>query len=151
MSGMGWEAFLIGLFGAALAALIKFLFDRWSTKMGWDREDRRAQDGKIERVDTTARTEIGRVERELQARLEAAQAETVRVERKIDERLSAQDVAIGRLQERVEHLPTADDLERLTEKLGAVERGLARADAKVDGINDMVRTIRDHIIRRERT
>lgn len=135
--------FLIGMLGAVVAALATFLFNRWAAQIGWAREDRRAQDGKIERVDQTARDSIDRVERELKSEL------------------NAQGRQLDRLQEQVRHLPTAEDIEEVrgaVAELGREMRGataelgreVASATAKIDGQSEMVRTIRDHILKVER-
>lgn len=115
-----------------LGALLKFGFDRLSVQLGWSREDRRAQDNKIERVDTHARSEVARIERELGGRLNT-------VER---------DVEV--LTERVANMPTADDMRALDQRLAAVDRGLAGVVSKVDGMSGNVKTILQHILESER-
>lgn len=125
-------AFLIGSLGAVLAALATFLFNRWAAQIGWDREDRRAQDGKIERVDQHARDTVARVERELKSELHA------------------QGRQLDRLQEQVRHLPTAEDIEEVRGAVADLGREVASAAAKIEGQTEMVRTIRDHVLKVER-
>lgn len=133
MSGqLSIAAFLIGMLGAVLAAFATFLFNRWAAQIGWNREDRRAQDGKIERVDQQARDSIARVERELK------------------HELNAQGRQLERLQEQVRHLPTAEDIEEVRNAVASLGREVASATAKIEGQTEMVRTIRDHILRAER-
>ena len=129
---MSYEAFLIGLLGAFIGAVVKFAFDRWSQHLGWSREDRRDSERKIERVDQTARADIARVERELKAEL------------------SDHGRKLERLEERVDHLPTADDVQELAKRLADVDRGLSGVVSKVDGMSVNVKTILDHILRGER-
>ena len=129
---MSYEAFLIGLLGAFIGAVVKFGFDRWSQSLGWTREERKDSDRKIERVDQTARDNIARVERELK------------------DQLSSQGLRLERLQEQVRHLPTADDIEEVRSGVAGVRADLASATAKIEGQTEMVRTIRDHIMRGER-
>lgn len=142
-SEMSIAAFLIGSLGAILAAFATFLFNRWAAQIGWNREDRRAQDGKIERVDHQARDSIARVEREL------------------TEKLSDQGRKLTRLEEQVRHLPTGDDIEEVRNAVASLEREMrgataelgrevASATAKIDGQSEMVRTIRDHVLKVER-
>lgn len=130
-SGVSIEAFLIGMLGAVLAAFATFLFNRWAAQIGWNREDRRAQDGKIERVDQQARDSITRIERELTAEL------------------TLQGRQIEALKVKVEHLPTADDMEGVRSAVARVDSGLSAVTAKVEGTSEMVRTIRDHLMKRE--
>lgn len=111
-----------------LGGAIKFAFDRWGVQLGLSREEKRAQDGKIERIDTHARDSIARVERELGSRLGG-------VER-----------AVGILAERVDHLPTEDDIQRLSDGLARVDRGLGAVQSSVEGINQNVRTVLQHIL-----
>lgn len=133
MSGeMSIAAFLIGMLGAVLAAFATFLFNRWAAQIGWNREDRRAQDGKIERVDHQARDSIARVERELK------------------QELNDQGRQLERLQEQVRHLPTADDIEEVRDAVAGLGREVASATAKIEGQTEMVRTIRDHVLKVER-
>ncbi len=115
-----------------LGATLKFAFDRWGAQLGWSREDRRAQDGKIERIDSHARAEVSRIERELGGRLGSMETE-VRV-----------------LCERVENLPTADDMQALDRRLADVDRGLSGVVSKVDGMGANVKTILQHILAGER-
>ncbi len=129
---MTTEPFLNVLLGVFIGAVVKFAFDRWGQQLGWSREDRRDSDKKIERVDQTARDNIARVERELK------------------DQLSGQGLRLERLQEQVRHLPTADDIEEVRSGVAGVRADLASATAKIEGQTEMVRTIRDHIMRGER-
>lgn len=122
-----------------LGAVIKFAFDRWGAQLGWVREEKKAQDGKIERVDHHARNEIGRIERELGARI-----------RGVDGRVGTVEGDVRVLEERVGNLPTADDMERLNQRLGDVDRGLSGVKSKVDGMDSNVKTILEHILAGER-
>lgn len=115
-----------------LGAVIKFGFDRWSVQLGWSRDDRRAQDGKIERIDSHARDSIARVERELGGRLTTVEKN------------------VGVLAERVDHLPTADDVQELAQAVARVDRGLSGVQSTVDGMNQNVRTVLHHILEAER-
>lgn len=123
---------LAGLALLFVGAMINFALARVGVRMGWSREDRIAQDGKIERIDHHARESINRVEKELGQRLG-------QVERTCE-----------RLDERIRHLPTADDIDELNRRLAGVESGLSGATAKIEGQTEMVRTIRDHIMAGER-
>ncbi|MNU42697.1 hypothetical protein D3C71_314620 [compost metagenome] len=129
---MTTEAFLIGLLGMALGAVFKFGLDVTLQRVGWGREDRRDNDRKIERVDQHARDNIARVERELK------------------EQLNDQGHKLTRLQEQVRHLPTADDIEEVRAGVARVDASLSAVTAKVEGTSEMVRTIRDHILKVER-
>lgn len=129
---MTTEPFLNVLLGVFIGAVVKFAFDRWGQQLGWSREDRRDSEKKIERVDQTARDNIARVERELK------------------DQLSGQGLRLERLQEQVRHLPTADDIEEVRRAVASVEREVSSAVAKIEGSSEMVRTIRDHIMRGER-
>lgn len=111
-----------------LGGAIKFAFDRWGAQLGLNREEKRAQDGKIERVDSHARDSISRVEREL------------------GERLGRVEGTLGVLSERVDHLPTEDDIQRLSDGLARVDRGLGAVQSSVEGINQNVRTVLQHIL-----
>ena len=122
-----------------LGAVLKFAFDRWGAQLGWTREEKRAQDGKIERVDTHARAEIGRIERELGGKIGDLGAKVGTV---------AADMRV--LSERVENLPTADDIQSLDRRLAEVDRGLSGVMSKVDGMNGNVKTILEHILQQER-
>lgn len=115
-----------------VGAGLKHLFDRLAAQRGWDREDKRAQDGKIERVDSQARESIARVERELGAKLHE------------------QGTAIARLDEKVAGLPTSDDMDALNRRLTDLDRGLSGVLSKAEGINGTVKTILDHILAGER-
>lgn len=115
-----------------LGAGMKFAFDRWGVQIGWDREAKKATDGKIERVDTHARAELGRIERELGDRLNA-------VERSVDV-----------LAERVDALPTSDDFQALDRRLAEVSREVSAASTKVDGVSQTAKTILEHILAGER-
>ncbi len=115
-----------------LGAGFKHLFDRVAAERGWTREDKRAQDGKIERVDTHARSEVARIERELGGRV-------ANIER-----------SVAVLCERVENMPTADDMQALDRRLSAVDRGLSGVTSKVDGMSANVKTILEHILAGER-
>lgn len=124
---------LLQVLGTLLAgAALKFIFDRVSVQMGWSREEKRDQDGKIQRVDSHARSELTRIERELGGRLGTVEKD------------------VGVLSERVENLPTADDMQELNRRLGEVDRGLGSVVSKVDGVNGTVKTILDHILAGER-
>lgn len=129
---MTTEPFLNVLLGVFIGAVVKFAFDRWGQQLGWSREERRDSDKKIERVDQTARDNIARVERELK------------------DQLSGQGLRLERLAEQVRHLPTADDIEEVRRAVANVEREVSSAVAKIEGSSEMVRTIRDHILRGER-
>ena len=129
---MTTEPFLNVLLGVFIGAVVKFAFDRWGQQLGWSREDRRDSEKKIERVDQTARDNIARVERELK------------------DQLSGQGLRLERLQEQVRHLPTADDIEEVRRAVASVEREVSSAVAKIEGSSEMVRTLRDHIMRGER-
>lgn len=115
-----------------VGAALKFAFDRWGVQIGWDREAKKATDGKIERVDTHARAELGRIERELGDRLNA-------VERSVDV-----------LAERVDALPTSDDFQALDRRLAEVSREVSAASTKVDGVSQTAKTILEHILAGER-
>ncbi len=107
------------------------------------REAREARDtGRIERIDSNARAEIARVERELKAevaKLGSAQA------------ASSLDVAIRltKVEETIRHLPTADQVAQLIDRLGRVEAGMAAVEVRMETQTELTRTIRDHILERE--
>ena len=125
------------IFLAGLSA--RFVFDQLGRQWGWAREDRKAQGEKIEAVDKAARDTISRVERELGAQV------------------GALTTKVNVLDERVKHLPTADDIEEvnrrlsdldraMSTRLGALDRDVGAATAKIDGMNVNVKTVLDHIL-----
>lgn len=124
----------VGVFvsGGVFTALLKFGFDRIGAHLGWSREDKRDQDGKIERMDSHARAEVARIERALGDRLNTVESD------------------VGILKEKIEHLPTDEDIARLAEGLARVDRGLGGVQAKVDGMNTNLQTVLQHILAGER-
>lgn len=130
---------LAGVSLVLIGAVLKHLFDRVAVERGWTREDKRAQDGKIERVDTHARAEIGRIERELGGSI-----------RDLGTKVGAVDSEVQVLSERVANLPTADDIQSLDRRLADVDRGLSGVVSKVDGMSGNVKTILEHILAGER-
>lgn len=122
-----WESLAVGGVGAAIA----FVFNQIAIRLGWAREDKAATGKKIERVDELARAEIARVEREL------------------GKRVGGLEKQISTLAETVRHLPTADDLERLTDKVAEIHGSTRSIEATVSGHGELLRTIRDHILNRE--
>lgn len=123
---------LTGIALLVVGASLKFAFDQIMTRMGWSRDDRRAQDGKIERVDSHARSEIARIERELGGRLHEVESD------------------VGVLAERVANMPTSDDMQALDRRLADVDRGLSGVVSKVEGMSGNVKTILEHILATER-
>ncbi len=137
---MTLEAILISLGQALLllviGAVLKSWFDKIAVERGWAREDRKAQDGKIERVDHHARAELTRIERELGGRVSTVEGQ------------------LGVLNQRIDALPTADDiaaLDRRVADMGAeLGRGLSGVTSTVQGMSTTVKTILDHILEGER-
>lgn len=125
-----------GIALVAAGAVMKSWFDKLAVQRGWDREDKRAVDGKIERVDSHARAEGARIEREL------------------GQRLSQVERDLGVLNERIDGLPTTDDMaafdRRLAELGQQLGQGLSGVSAKVEGMNGTVKTILQHILDSER-
>lgn len=118
--------------GALVGAVLKFGFDRWGQRIGWSREERKADAAKIERVDSHARSEIQRLEKDLGGRIGAVEGD-MRV-----------------LAERVDALPTSDDFQALDRRLAEVSREVSSASAKVDGVSATAKTILQHILAGER-
>ena len=133
-SGVAQLLSTVGLLvlGGVITAALKFLADRIGVQMGWNREDKRDQDGKIQRIDSHARAEIARIEKELGGRVAAVETD------------------VGILTERVANLPTADDIQSLDRRLADVDRGLSGVVSKVDGMSGNVKTILEHILSQER-
>lgn len=94
------------------------------------RESRTGQ--RIERIDATARQSIERLEKDL--RME----------------LGGMNNRLTRLEERVDHLPTAQDVKELAERVGEIEVQVAGVAEKVANTQEMVRVVRDHILESEK-
>lgn len=141
MSGVDAEIlkFLAAVALLIIGAVLKAGFDRLAVERGWTREDKKAQDGKIERIDSHARSEITRIERELGGKISELGTDVSQV---------TADVRV--LTERIENLPTADDIQSLDRRLAAVDRGLSAVVSKVDGTSANVKTILEHILAGER-
>lgn len=125
VNDLNWESIALA---AALGASAKWGYDQISMRMGWSREDAREQRRKVEQVDSHARGELARVERELKKEISDLKLEQ------------------GRMAEQIRHLPTADDIQHLQQGLGRLEREMGTALARIEGQTDMVRTIRDHLM-----
>ena len=141
MSGVDAEIlkFLAAVALLVIGAVLKAGFDRVAAERGWTREDKKAQDGKIERIDSHARSEITRIERELGGKITTLSRDVGQV---------TADVRV--LTERIENLPTADDIQSLDRRLADVDRGLSAVVSKVDGTSANVKTILEHILAGER-
>lgn len=141
MSGVDGEIlkYLAAIGLLVIGAVLKAGFDRLAIERGWTREEKKAQDGKIERVDSLARAEVARIERELGGKIAGLEKTVGTV---------AGDVRV--LAERVENLPTADDIQSLDRRLADVDRGLSGVVSKVDGMSGNVKTILEHILAGER-
>lgn len=141
MTGLEGEIlkFLAAVGLLIIGAVLKAGFDRLAVERGWTREDKKAQDGKIERVDSHARSEISRIERELGGKISDLGTEVGHI---------SADVRV--LSERIENLPTADDIQSLDRRLADVDRGLSAVVSKVDGTSANVKTILEHILAGER-
>lgn len=94
------------------------------------RESRTGQ--RIERVDATARQTIERLEKDLRAEV------------------GGMNNRLTRLEERVDHLPTAQDVKELAERVGEIEVQVAGVAEKVANTQEMVRVVRDHILEGEK-
>lgn len=128
---------LAGLLLVFIGAYLKSVFDKVAVERGWVREEKKAVNGEIQRVDSHARSELTRIERDLGAKIG--------------------DIAsqVSVLKERVDSLPTSDDFQALDRRIGdlgiSLGRDLSGVVSKVDGMNVTVKTILDHILRGERS
>ena len=123
---------LAGLLLVFIGAYLKSVFDKVAVERGWVREEKKAVNGEIQRVDSHARSELTRIERDLGAKIG--------------------DIAsqVSVLKERVDSLPTSDDFQALDRRIGdlgiSLGRDLSGVVSKVDGMNVTVKTILDHIL-----
>jgi hypothetical protein len=129
---------------AALAGgLVTFLFNRLarSLDVGFAKEER--TEGKIEKVDTQARASIARVETEFRQSIDGLKAGMAS---------SIMDLALRltKVEENVRHLPSAEQMDKLIDRLSLVEREVGVIGTKIDGWAETVRMVRDHIMQSER-
>jgi len=121
---------------------VTFLFNRLarSLDLGFAKEER--TEGKIEKVDSQARASIARIEAEFREALDGL---------KSGMGASLMDLALRltRVEENVRHLPSADQVDKLIDRLALVEREVGSIGAKVDGLSEMTRFVRDHMARQE--
>lgn len=65
-------------------------------------------------------------------------------------RIGRNDNAIAHLKEAAEHAPTHSDLGTLHEKINGVKSDVSGIDGKLDGVNNLLRTIHEHLLRAAR-
>lgn len=125
---------------AVAGGLVMFLFNRIarSLDLGFAKDER--TDGKIEKVDTQARASIARLEGELRHTADEIKSSLI-----MDLK-----VRVTRVEETILYLPSREQLDKLIDRLGLVEREVSVIGAKTEGVAEMVRTIRDHIMEGER-
>ena len=130
------------LVSAVAGGLVMFVFNRWarSLDLGSAKEER--TEGKIEKIDSQARASIARIEAEFRDALDGL---------KSGMGASLMDLAVRltRVEENVRHLPSADQVDKLIDRLALVEREVGSIGAKVDGLSEMTRFVRDHMARQE--
>lgn len=119
-----------------IGTLAVAIFVAWRTG-GWRSSDaqeaRESRTGqRIERIDATARATIERLEKDLRGEL------------------GGMNNRLTRLEERVEHLPTAQDVKELADRVGEIEVQVAGVAEKVSNTQEMVRVVRDHILESEK-
>jgi hypothetical protein len=115
----------------------------WRSQDARDAE-RAGTSGRIERVDSNARSEIGRIERELKERIAGVEAAQALSLMGFSERLA-------RVEEQIKHLPTGEQMDRMIERLGGVEGEVKALLARSEAQTELTRTIRDHIMLGERS
>lgn len=130
------------ILSAVAGGLVMFIFTRLSRSLdlGFDKEQR--TEGKIEKVDSQARASIARIEAEFAEALDGL---------KTGVGASLMDLAVRltRVEENVRHLPSADQVDKLMDRLASVDREVGAIGAKVDGLSEMTRFVRDHMARQE--
>lgn len=128
------------LLSALAGGLVMFLFNRIarSLDLGFAKDER--TEGKIEKVDTQARASIARLESELRHTADDIKSSLIM---DLKERMT-------RVEETIRHMPSGEQIDKLIDRLGLVEREVGVIGAKTEGVSDMVRTIRDHIMEGER-
>lgn len=131
------------ILSALAGGVVMFVFNRWARSLDRGADKEAQTDGKIEKVDSQARASIARVESEFRQSLED-------VKHGMGASLMDLAVRLTRVEENVRHLPSAEQMDKLIDRLGLVEREVGVIGAKVDGQSEMVRTIRDHIMEGER-
>ena len=62
-------------------------------------------------------------------------------------RIEQNDTQIAHLKEGAEHAPTHDDLGTLHEKINGVRSDVAGLGGKLDGVNSLLRTVHEHLLR----
>ena len=62
-------------------------------------------------------------------------------------RIEQNDTQIASLEKGAEHAPTHNDLGRLHEKINGVRSDVAGLDGKLDGMNSLLRTGHEHLLR----
>lgn len=122
---------------------VTFLFNRLARSMdvGFAKDER--TEGKIEKVDTQARASIARVETELRRDHDELKSG-------IAGQIMDLAVRLARVEETVRHLPSAEQIDKLIDRLALVEREVGSVITKVEGQSEMVRFIRDHVANLER-
>ena len=131
------------ILSALAGGLVMFVFNRLarSLDLGFAKDER--TEGKIEKVDTQARASIARVEAEFRRDhddLKSGMAGSI------------MDLAVrlARVEETVRHLPSAEQIDKLIDRLALVEREVGSVGTKVEGQSEMLRFVRDHVASLER-
>ena len=131
------------ILSAFAGGLVMFIFNRFarSLDLGFAKEER--TEGRIEKVDSQARASISRVENELRQSHDELKSG-------VAGQVMDLAVRLARVEETVRHLPSAEQIDKLIDRLALVEREVGSVSTKVEGQSEMVRFIRDHVASLER-
>jgi hypothetical protein len=92
---------------------------------------------------------ISKVEAEMAKLKETDDAQGARIAGAIAERKEQHAAFVQRLalaEQSIKHMPTHEDLRRISDRLGSLEKDVGSIDTKTDGIQETVNTIRDLLL-----